>query len=81
MDQEAVKGISQEKSDWMLVTGQEGEAKAHDAERRCTSTHRAGVLLFKSNVAQVSVINPHDTVVLLEQTLFLSFASTFQALH
>lgn len=39
-----------------------------------------GVLLFKMDVPQVSIINAHDAVVLLEQTLLLRLASPLQAL-
>lgn len=38
-------------------------------------------LLFESDVAQVCVINPDDTVVLLEQSLLLRLPSSLQPLH
>lgn len=38
-------------------------------------------LLFKAQVANVSLINSDDAVVLLEETLLLCFASGLQTLH
>lgn len=38
-------------------------------------------LLFKSDVAQVSVINPDDTVILLEQSFTLRLSAPLQPLH
>lgn len=38
-------------------------------------------LLFKAQVANVSLINSDDAVVLLEETLLLCFAAGLQTLH
>lgn len=38
-------------------------------------------LLFKAQVANVSLINPDYAVIFLEETLMLSFSSRFQPLH
>lgn len=38
-------------------------------------------LLFEAQVAYVSLIDPNDAVVLLEESLLLSFSTRLQALH
>lgn len=40
-----------------------------------------GSLLFEAQVANVSLIDPDDAVVLLEESLLLSFSTRLQALH
>lgn len=38
-------------------------------------------LLFEAQVANVSLIDPDDAVVLLEESLLLGFSARLQALH
>lgn len=42
---------------------------------------RGQVLLLKSDIPQVCVVDPNDAVILLKQTLDISLPSTLQTLH
>ncbi len=42
---------------------------------------RGQVLLLKSDIPQVSVVDPNDAVILLKQTLDISLPSSLQTLH
>lgn len=50
-------------------------------KKNVTSIDEEESLLFEAQVADVSLIDPDDAVVLLEEALLLGFAAGFQTLH